>query len=45
MNSFEGAIAVLKANGVKAVSLRTVASAAKAANALGIVFPNYSFEE
>lgn len=45
VNSFEGAVAVLKANGVKAVSLRTVASAAKAANALGIVFPNYSFEE
>lgn len=45
VTSFEEAVAVLKAQGVKAVSLRTIASAAKAANALHIVFPNYKFEE
>ena len=45
VTSFEEAVAVLKAKGVKAVSLRTVGSAARAANALNLVFPNYKFEE
>lgn len=45
VTTFDGAVAVLKANGVKAVSLRTKAAARRAAASLGIAFPNYSFDE
>lgn len=44
VTTFDGAVAVLKANGVKAVSLRTKTAARRAAASLGIVFPNYSFD-
>ncbi len=43
--TYDGAVSVLKANGVKAVNLRTKAAVKRAAASLGIVFPNYSFDE